>query len=290
MTEISVVGLGSMGSSLARALMRSGRKTTVWNRTPDKTNALNEGATVAASLLHAIEASPLILVCIDNYASTRDLLSPASIASALAERTLIQFSTGSPKEAREAAAWFKDLNANYLDGAIMAYPSEIGRPDTLILICGDEVAFQTSEPCLSCLGSLRYLGSNPSMASALDLALLSYIIGAMLGLFHGALICESESTSVSLLGSLIEARAILMGKRARDRTKVIESGKFGESEARLGMWKGALQRVADQAHDAGMDGEFPKSVLRIFDRATAAGFASEDVSAIIKVMRNKRNA
>lgn len=36
MSEVSVIGLGAMGSALAGALLRDGHRITVWNRTTAK--------------------------------------------------------------------------------------------------------------------------------------------------------------------------------------------------------------------------------------------------------------
>ena len=36
MTDISVIGLGDMGSALARTLLNNGYSVTVWNRSADK--------------------------------------------------------------------------------------------------------------------------------------------------------------------------------------------------------------------------------------------------------------
>ena len=62
MSDVSVIGLGVMGSALARALMASGRSLTVWNRSADKAEALvGEGAIAAGSAKEAIEASPITI-------------------------------------------------------------------------------------------------------------------------------------------------------------------------------------------------------------------------------------
>ena len=158
----------------------------------------------------------------------------------------------------------------------------------MILLAGQNSVFERAEPYLRRLGGdLRYLGSKVGAAAALDLALLSYSIGAMLGLFHGALICESEGTSVGLIGSLFtDSWAVNRGKRARDRATVIEHGTFDKTEASLGVWNSALQRILQQARDAGMGAEFPDFAAGVFERATRAGFGHEDVSALIKTMRS----
>ena len=40
MSGISVIGLGAMGSALARALVKAGHEVTVWNRSPQKMEPL----------------------------------------------------------------------------------------------------------------------------------------------------------------------------------------------------------------------------------------------------------
>ena len=51
MSDITVVGLGAMGSALAHSLLKAGREITVWNRSPDKVQPLVAlGARVSSNL------------------------------------------------------------------------------------------------------------------------------------------------------------------------------------------------------------------------------------------------
>ena len=123
MSEISMIGLGAMGSALARAFLEAGHGLTVWNRTAQKMVPLVElGAEGAESVPEAVQASPLIMVCIDNYAATNQLLRNDDVVPNLTGRTVIQLSTGTPKEARDSESWLKNCGADYLDGAIGSYP------------------------------------------------------------------------------------------------------------------------------------------------------------------------
>ena len=48
MNEVTVLGLGSMGSTIAKLLIASGHRVTVWNRTTEKArDILNAGAQLA---------------------------------------------------------------------------------------------------------------------------------------------------------------------------------------------------------------------------------------------------
>ena len=136
-----MIGLGAMGSALARAFLRAGHSVTVWNRTAARMQPLVDlGATAAPSPADAARASPVTVVCIDNYATTRRLLDEAGMLQALAGRTLIQLSTGTPAEARALAGWLNAQGVKVLDGAILPYPDGIGAADARILFAGPAAA------------------------------------------------------------------------------------------------------------------------------------------------------
>src|SRR5215467_15180011 len=122
--KISVIGTGRMGSALATALHNKGFSTTVWNRTSSKTVALARlGLRVAESLQEAARASDVIIVNVSDYGTTQQLLQGPDVASALAGKTLVQLTSGTPQEARQMESWARQHQISYLDGAIMSYPS-----------------------------------------------------------------------------------------------------------------------------------------------------------------------
>jgi 3-hydroxyisobutyrate dehydrogenase-like beta-hydroxyacid dehydrogenase len=282
MTEITLIGLGAMGSALARALLAGGRVVTVWNRTAAKMEPLVAlGAGTAASLLEAVEASPVIMVCIDNHDTTRSLLGTPDIGPRLHGKTLIQLSTGTPREARDAEAWVREYGADYLDGAIMVYPQSIGREDALILASGAKLVFERCRPLLICLGGdLRHVGENVGAAAALDLALLSEHFGKVMGTIHGARLCEAEHVEIDQF-----AMALPEGE-SRDIARIIHSGDFANPGATMSVWYEGLRRVQGQARDASISGEVPDFVASLFRRAIAAGHGGEDIAALVKALRD----
>src|SRR5918992_1290306 len=107
--EVSVIGLGAMGSALARALLHNGHRVTVWNRTGAKAEPLvRDGAVLAPSAAAAISASPIVVVCVDDYEVTKKILDTREVAPSLAGRVLVQLSTGSPQDARDCEAWARE--------------------------------------------------------------------------------------------------------------------------------------------------------------------------------------
>ena len=123
--RISILGTGRMGSALARAFLKQGYETSVWNRT--KSN-------------------------VSDYVAGDALLRPDRIASELRGRLLVQLTSGSPKQAREMAAWAERHDIRYLDGAIMATPDLIGGPECTILYSGPGGLFEEYKLVLLALG------------------------------------------------------------------------------------------------------------------------------------------
>ncbi len=281
-SDISVIGLGAMGSALAWALVKEGHGVTVWNRSPKKMEPfVAKGAAGATDVASAVQASPVILVCVDNYAVTESFLRSGDVMPHLAGRSVIQFSTGTPKEAREAADWITDCGGAYIEGAILGGPGDIGTADLQILFAGPDAAYAQVEPLVRCLaGKARYLGDNIGAAPALDLAWLCQRYGLFLGLSQGALLCEAEGVSVGLYATMFPE-----GGRSHSFAEVIHADAFENPTATLSVWEAALRRIQQQALDAGINNEIPEFVSGLFKRAIAAGHGEEHVSARIKLLR-----
>ncbi len=286
MTEVSVIGLGPMGTALAQTLLSNGKSVTVWNRTISKAESLvSQGAESASSVSSAISASPIIIVCVANYEIAFRILEEA--APVLSGRTLIQLSTGTPQEARSSEVWATEHGSDYLDGAIQAWPSHIGGSDTVILYSGSSTAFQKSEPILKMLaGNSVYLSEQVGSASAQALAVISYLLGTWLGFAHGAHILESENQRVDSFGSMIAAIAPLLGEEAKHQGKIIQSGNFKNPESSLKTSTDSVERLVQHAAEARINSEFPSFALPLFSKATKMGLGDEEVSAIIKVLRS----
>lgn len=283
MGSVSVMGLGRMGSALARTFVTAGHEVTVWNRTPEKAQQLVcEGAQAAANAQSAVEASPVIIVCVADYDATHSFMAQGGVSNALHNRSVVQFSTGTPQEAYDSAAWFSERGCSYLDGAIMTYPSDVGTDKSLILIGGPENVFKRCTPLIDCLGgSQRYVGNNVRAAAALDLALLTYSFGIFVSVAHGARVCEAENVDVDLFGSLFEEDGW-----ARGLAQMVHNDDYEQSGSTLSVWSAGLDKIRRQASDARMNGEFPDFVSDLFKRAIAAGYGEQDAMAIVKVLRD----
>ncbi|WGT61294.1 NAD(P)-dependent oxidoreductase [Variovorax paradoxus] len=286
--EITVLGLGSMGVTIARLYLDKGYKVTVWNRTADKAAALvSRGAVLARGAAEALRASPVTLMCVYDYRAVDAILGAEGVAAAMDGRLLVQLTTGSPQDARDAEAWAHRQGATYLEGAIQAAPDQMGQPDTPILMSGAQQVFRAAEPLLGVLGGgIVYLGEKASAAAAMDLATLSTIYGTMLGFLHGARVAEHEGFDVAEYGRIVAGIMPTFAGFLQHEGSVIQSGDFAISQSPMRISVEATQRILQTAQQAGINTEFPAFAAGLFRRAEAAGLGGEELAALIKLLRS----
>lgn len=282
MSEVTVIGLGNMGSALTRTLLENGCAVTAWNRSAKKAALLvDKGAVLAPSPLAAIMDSPIIMVCVSNYAAANHIL--FQVAQNLAGKLLVQFTTGSPQDARMSETWAHEHGAEYLDCAITGSPSTIGTPRGHILVSGREVTFQKAEPILRILASnLDYKGESIGLASAWEMVFLIHYYGMFLSLFHSVQICQVEGIPLEEYISVLDEQ----GKNyERWLCENIQSGNYQETSAPLELWAAGIQQIARHAQDSNIYAEFPQLVSRLFQQAMNDGYGREEVSALFKVLQ-----
>ena len=283
MSEITLLGLGTMGSALAQALLENNFDLTVWNRSPEKAEALHiKGAAVAESLEAAIEASPRIIICITEYETARKLLDQPAVILKMADKTIIQLSTGTPAEVRETCSWFQQHGAKYIDGSIMVYPETIGQKSAQILISGDEDIYRDCQPYIFSLGGdVRYVGENIGSAAALDLAVLSRLCAITPGVVNGAHICEAEGVPLTHLADLYPE-----GDRARSVILSIHRNNFSdEIIAPVKTAISCLSAIKNHSDDLDINSELPAFTINLYQRAVEAGLENQDTAALIQILR-----
>jgi 3-hydroxyisobutyrate dehydrogenase len=153
---VGFVGMGIMGSAMARNCIKAGFPLTVYNRTRAKTVPLKEaGAAVADSPAQVAKASDVVLVCVT---SSDDVLSVVLdprvgvVAGVAAGATVVDHSTVAPWVAKRCAEALAAKNAGFLDAPVSG--GDVGaRGGTLsIMVGGEEAHFRRAMPVLQAMG------------------------------------------------------------------------------------------------------------------------------------------
>jgi 3-hydroxyisobutyrate dehydrogenase-like beta-hydroxyacid dehydrogenase len=287
MTDVTVVGLGPMGIALAELLLGAGKTVTLWNRSAGKAAALIErGAVFAPTAAGAIAASPVTLVCVYDYDAVETILAPDGVADAVRGKLVVNLGTGGPDEARRVDAQVRGHGGRYLDGAIQAAPSQMGRPDTPLLIAGAPADIAQAEPLLRILaGHLVRSGESIDAAAFMDLATLSYVYGSFAGFLHGARIAEATGIDVAIFGDLVSAISPSFGAFFAHEGKVIASGDFRATESPLRISVPAVRRILLTSKQLGLDTQMPAMMDGWLTRAETAGMGGDELASLIKILR-----
>lgn len=285
-TAVTVAGLGSMGSALAAALLERGHPTTVWNRSADKARPLvDRGARLAATPWEAVAASPLVIACVWDYEVLRTVLAPA--AGALAGRTLVNLTSGSPEQAREALQWARGHGADYLDGAVMTTPPGVGDPASMFLYSGSRDVFDAHRTTLSALGDPLHLGTDPATASLYDAALLGLMWSTMTGWLHGTALVGTEKTPATEFTPVAIRWLGTVNRFLTTYAAQVDAGHYPGDDATVDVQIAAVGHLIHAAAARGVDNALPELLRTVMERARAAGHGSDSYASVIEVLRDR---
>ena len=288
--RITVLGAGRMGSALASAFLRQKYQTTVWNRTSSRLDPLVAlGAQAASSPADAVAAADIVLVNVIDYAVADGILKSERVAEALRGKLLVQLTSGSPRQARDTAAWAAKQGIRYLDGAIMATPDLVGSDHCTILYTGDPRAYDEHKSALQVLGvNSAHVGADVGHAAALDSALLIVMWGALFGTLQGVAVCQAEGLNLAAYSGYLAPFLQSMNGWALDVVKRVEEGRLSadsETVATIEVHHVAFRCLLELCKDRHIHRALPEAMQTIFDTSVRAGLAQEDFAAMSRFLR-----
>ena len=286
--SVTVIGLGAMGSRIAEVMHRGGHPTTVWNRTPGRAEPLvAQGAVRAGSVAEAVTASPLVLVCVLDYAAAREIVEP--VAGELAGRTLVHFTTGTPRQAREMAEWAAGHGIEYVDSGMMAIPPMIGEEGARFLYSGSKDAFERYRPGLELLGTAEFFGEDAGLASLYDLALLSAMYGMFAGFFHGAALVGSAGLSAGEFAEQAAAWVTAMTGGLAHNAAYIDSGDYtAADEQTIAFNKSGFDTLVQASREEGLAVDLVAPLQELLARQLAEGHGAASFARIFEGIRAGR--
>ena len=220
MAKVAVVGLGGMGSRVARRLLDAGHDLTVWNRTPAKAEAL--GAPLAASPADAARRSEVVITMVADPQALRAVTEgPDGVAAgADEETTVIEMSTVGPAAIERLASV---LSAGLLDAPVLGSLNEAEAGKLSIFVGGEEELFERRRDLLNVLGRPIHVGATGSGAAAKLVAnsTLFNVIGAL-----GEALALAQALGLSRDAAFEVLGTTSLAQRAERRRPALESGQF----------------------------------------------------------------
>lgn len=284
--KVAVIGSGLMGTALARALAAAGHDVGVWNRTPSKAQAVGGGTVAKESLTEAISGRELVIVSVSNYAASFELLSAKGVAQALSGKTLVQLTSGSPADARAALEWAQAHGVDYLDAAILAYPSFVATDYATVFYAGVRSVFDRHLSTLQAIAKNSiYVDEKIGAAATLDCAILEAYYGGSLAFLHAAAMCQAEGLDPKAFFAHKNSFLGLISVTADAAQGMIERNEFSGDQCSLNTHVAAIEHIVRLSQDARMSARFPKELLENYKRAVSAGWGSQELPAVFRTLK-----
>ena len=155
--QLGWIGLGTMGNPMSRRLLEAGYPVAVYNRSKDKEEALRAaGATTADTPAALVQQADVVFLMVSDDQAVRDLFTgPDGLLQAeVSGKLLINMSTVSPGISHEMATFSQQKGHTYLDAPVSGSVKQAESGQLVIMVGGDEPAFQQAQPLFEHLGKL----------------------------------------------------------------------------------------------------------------------------------------
>lgn len=182
MTTIGFIGLGIMGSRMAANLQAAGHNLIVWNRTPDKADALVEkGATLAQSPAQvAAEVETLITMLAHPQAVEETALGENGFLDALSANALwIDCSTVNPSFSRHMAQEAQQRNVRFVDAPVAGTKQPAADGTLTFFAGGDADDIAACQPLFDIMGSKTVHVGAAGSGTALKMVVNGLLANAM---------------------------------------------------------------------------------------------------------------
>ncbi|MFD5873591.1 NAD(P)-dependent oxidoreductase [Streptomyces sp. NPDC060322] len=283
-TSLTLLGLGAMGTALARTWLAADHPLTVWNRTPARAAELAlEGATVARSAAEAVAANTLVVVCLLDDASVGEVLDGTDLTG----RDLVDLTTGTPDRARARAAWARERGARHLDGGIMAVPPMIGVPEAgaYVFYSGSRELFEAHRETLAVPAGTTYVGEDAGFAALHDVALLSAMYGMFAGAAHAFALIRKEDIDPAALAPLLADWLVAMAPAVHQTADQLRSGDYTKGVvSNLAMQVAGTPTFLSTAEQQGVSPELLTPYFELMRRRLADGSGEEDLTGVIDLL------
>jgi 3-hydroxyisobutyrate dehydrogenase len=284
-TRLGFIGIGNMGSRIARRLLEHGYKLMAYNRSREAAEALIKyGAKVADSVPKLANESDVILSCLTNDDAVKSVYTDPQGVFAYARRgsAIIDMSTVLPATSRELGDLAREAGMKCLDSP-MSGSTPLAENGTLTLFCGgDEELFQTAQPIFSAIASQYfYLGGSGS-GTAMKLVANTLLGVGMQAIAESVALGQKEGLDRHRLLEVLSHTAVIapahLGKLSR-----VEHGDYS-AQFPLRLMNKDFRLILETAAAAKVPMPATGAAFQMNTAELAENNEEEDFSAVIKLM------
>jgi 3-hydroxyisobutyrate dehydrogenase-like beta-hydroxyacid dehydrogenase len=166
--KVGFIGLGNMGSAIARNLIKAGHTLTVYNRTRSRAEAFQPlGAAIAEILSQAASDREVLITMLADDAAVEDvILSSGNVLQALpAGAVHISMSTISVGLSRGLAKAHREKQQHYVTAPVFGRPDAATAGKLFIVAAGPSEQIKLCQPLFDVIGQKTFIASEEAPAA-----------------------------------------------------------------------------------------------------------------------------
>lgn len=288
-SNIAFIGLGVMGTPMARHLAAAGHQVSVFNRTPEKALAWVAlfGNRAAPTPREAAEGAEFVFLCVGDDADVREVMygPDGALAGAAAGAVLVDHTTASAEVAKELAEVCAEFGVGFVDAPVSG--GQAGAENgQLTIMCGsdDEAFYELARPVMMAYGKACSLMGPAGAGQLTKMVNQICIAGIVQGLSEGINFAMKAGLDPDAVVEVIRYGAA-QSWQMENRGRTMAKGEFDFGFAVEWMRKD-LGIVLDEAHRNGA--RLPTTALidQFYAQVVARGGRRWDTSSLIHLLAN----
>jgi 3-hydroxyisobutyrate dehydrogenase len=289
MVKTAFLGLGIMGSPMARHLKAKGHEVTVYNRTASKAHDWvgQHGGHAAPTPRVAAEGQDIVFCCVGNDDDLRQVtLGPEGAFQAMGQGTIfVDHTTASATIARELYATAKAKGFAFLDAPVSGGQAGAENGQLTVMVGGDPEPFDRAAPVIASFAkACRLLGPAGSGQLAKMMNQIC-IAGVVQGLAEAIHFGKSAGMDVEAVIDVI-SKGAAQSWQMENRHKTMLAGKYDFGFAVDWMRKD-LGIVLDQSRHNGARLPLTALVDQFYAEVQAMGGNRWDTSSLLARLERK---
>jgi 3-hydroxyisobutyrate dehydrogenase-like beta-hydroxyacid dehydrogenase len=155
MKRAGIIGLGAMGSHMAKNIIKAGHRLVVFDVRPEAMDGLARlGAEKAACPKEVGANADIVFLMVQNFQQCEAcLLGPTGLLAGMAGGALVVTSTIAPDEVKKVASYCGDKGVAVLDSPVSGGTKGAADGSLTLMISGKDEVYRECLPVLECLGS-----------------------------------------------------------------------------------------------------------------------------------------
>jgi 2-hydroxy-3-oxopropionate reductase len=287
--RIGFIGIGNMGSELARHLLAAGHTLVTFARGErSRAHAGHLGLSLRASPAEVAQASEVVFTMVTAGSDVESIaLGPEGIVHGASPGLIhVDMSTISPAIARDVARRLGKRDIAMLDAPVSGGVAAAKTASLTIFVGGDQSVFERMRPLLACLGKAIFHMGPPGTGQVTKLANQIAQLACLQGAAEALLFAREQGADAA------KVREAVMTGYGASRMLDVLGKKMVERDFAAGIVAALHHKdigiALELAHEAGLPLPVTAQVMQQLNALMGSGFGEQDTSSLLLVLEQMR--